>query len=348
MPGWKRAAVAHAAATLTAWAMAIGPAGAEPVGFRAFVDVTVKQLDGTVVLQRGGAGAPPVVTTNTPFYAETFNPIEVKRTAPGAASSEVTMGTQADVKARSLGAEVKVKETLNAFNPQIASQLPTASKQLSSDAVLRVQVHDRVRVAVDESEPGQLVEMSFADMKIWGVLDTPLFGNGSAGVTTQLTIVPLRGLPAPAQLPPFDAHLDAGETGRWANASHEFGSVLLVNGGEYEWTWELRVVAGLSMAEVSLDGSGSATESTAQSDFLHTAYWGGVRSVTDADGKPLDGLRLTSELGWDWTSTRASTVPEPAGMVLVALVAAGVARRAGRDRAITPRRAAPPRPAARG
>lgn len=348
MPGWKRAAVAHAAATLAAWAMAIGPAGAEPVGFRAFVDVTVKQLDGTVVLQRGGAGAPPVVTTNTPFYAETFNPIEVKRTAPGAASSEVTMGTQADVKARSLGAEVKVKETLNAFNPQIASQLPTASKQLSSDAVLRVQVHDRVRVEVDDSGPGQRVAVSFEDLRVEGSLDTSIFGNGSAGVTTQLTVEPLGDLPAPGQLAPFDRHLEAGEQVYHGNVFHDFGSVLLVSGGEYEWTWELRVVAGLAMAEIKLDGSGSATVSTAESKFLHTAYWGGVRSVTDADGKPLDGLRLTSELGWDWTSTRASTVPEPAGMVLVALLAAGVARRAGRDRAITPRRAAPPRPAARG
>lgn len=325
MPGWKRAAVAPAAATLAAWAMAIAPVGAEPVGFRAFVDVTVKQLDGTVVLQRGGPDNPFTVKGNVSFYEEAFNPVDVRRTAPGAASSHVSMGVRADAGQRSLGAEVQVNQTLNAFDPAIASQLPTADKQLRTDAVVRVQVHDRVRVEVDDAEPGQTVAVGFSDMQILGGLGTPITGIGSAGVTFQLMVAPLGGLPDPDPSTPFDVHLDAGTTGRPIGVYHQFGSVRLVNGGLYEWTLELRVAAGLSMAEVLQDGA--ATDSTARSDFLDTAYWGGVSGVTDADGKPLTGLRLVGELGWDWTRARASTVPEPAGMVLLALLAAGVAWR---------------------
>lgn len=55
----------------------------------------------------------------------------------------------------------------------------------------------------------------------------------------------------------------------------------------------------------ALQGTGQAI-----ADASHSAYWGGILSVTTEDGTPL-AYTLSSVSGTDWSQSFASTVPEP-------------------------------------
>ena len=71
----------------------------------------------------------------------------------------------------------------------------------------------------------------------------------------------------------------------------------------------------------------------AQADFLNTATWGGIASVTLADGTPVIGWSLHSDAGIDWTT--AAAVPEPgtSSSLLAGLMVLGLCWRSIRKEA---------------
>lgn len=297
-------------------------AGADTVGFRTFLDFRISQLDGTV-LKRLGDPAEPFVMGNVPYYEETFNPFTLTRTAPGAASSRTEAKVKADANARSLGVELRVEETLNAWDPTDESQAPTLLKNLRTDAEVRVQVFDRARVDVPGAVRGEEVEVVFSEARLLGSLSTPLVGIGAASVSMTLTLTPEGGVSPPGPIPPFEVALNFDETGKPVSLWHDFAAVRLFNGATYRWELDLRAAAGLSTAYVDEDGDATSADSSVK--FIDTAYWGGIREVRDLNGNPYSSFAVTSELGWDWAATRRSTVPEPAGLALLALAALGAA-----------------------
>lgn len=313
---------------MAAMAFVATAAGADTVGFRTFLDFRISQLDGTV-LKRLGDPAEPFVMGNVPYYEETFNPFTLTRTAPGAASSRTEAKVKADANARSLGVELKVEETLNAWNVKDESQAPTLQKNLRTDAEVRVQVFDRARVDVPGVVLGEEVEVVFSEVEVLGTMLTPLDGSGAASVSMTLAFTPEGGGAAPAPIPPFERALNFDEYGTWVNIGHSFPTVRLFNGATYLWQLDLRAAAGLATASIDQDGDATSVFSTV--DFFDTAYWGGIREVRDLNGKAYSSFTVSSELGWDWAATRGSTVPEPSGLALTALaalVALGWSRRA--------------------
>jgi hypothetical protein len=79
---------------------------------------------------------------------------------------------------------------------------------------------------------------------------------------------------------------------------------------------------------------------TSVTDFWHTARWGGITAVRDANGNPLASWSVSSASG---TSYAAAFVPEPASaslLVAAACALAWSARRRRRDHPVTPHLAA--------
>jgi hypothetical protein len=53
-------------------------------------------------------------------------------------------------------------------------------------------------------------------------------------------------------------------------------------------------------------------------DFGHTMFWGGITSLTDANGNPVDNYTLTSLSGFDYrfAAVPAAAVPSPSTVLL--------------------------------
>lgn len=98
------------------------------------------------------------------------------------------------------------------------------------------------------------------------------------------------------------------------------------------------VFGSVVRADVSLSTTASASagggSALAYANFGHTAWWGGILAVRDAEGQVVQYTANASGTGIDWTQTRVP-VPEPGQ--LPALLGGLLALLAGRGRCARPR-----------
>jgi hypothetical protein len=85
-------------------------------------------------------------------------------------------------------------------------------------------------------------------------------------------------------------------------------------------TYQMTAQANGSVSDGDL-ANGKIGFSMANSAFEHTLSWGGITSVTDANGNPITGWSITSASGFDYTQP----APEPSTGVLVAIGGIAVA-----------------------
>lgn len=69
---------------------------------------------------------------------------------------------------------------------------------------------------------------------------------------------------------------------------------------------------------------GEPIDFDADLDLGHSAYWGGIRNLRDADGNAIGAFGYSSLSGYDY---RANAVPEPASMLALAAGGAALLRR---------------------
>jgi hypothetical protein len=78
-------------------------------------------------------------------------------------------------------------------------------------------------------------------------------------------------------------------------------------------------------ATTALQGNGSALI-----DASHSAYWGGISSVTNQFGESVE-YSLSSNSGTDWSRSFSPAVPEPESYMLMLLGVAAISWRARRN-----------------
>jgi hypothetical protein len=93
-----------------------------------------------------------------------------------------------------------------------------------------------------------------------------------------------------------------------------------VSGAPFNFQMELRAEA------VGSTGNGDPAAiafANGTSNFGHTLSWGGIDSVTDANGNPVTGWTITSDSGFDYTQPFVD-VPEPSTFAFLAVALPGL------------------------
>ncbi|MGD9601719.1 MAG: PEP-CTERM sorting domain-containing protein [Gammaproteobacteria bacterium] len=107
---------------------------------------------------------------------------------------------------------------------------------------------------------------------------------------------------------------------------------------------DLKITIAGNDFNIEVPGTAPIADFLVQLDAGHSAYWGGIQAVTDADGNPVP-FTVTSVSGHDWLQ---SSIPQPvplpasAGLLLFGAGAVGAFQRRtrARRRPFTPARAA--------
>lgn len=138
-----------------------------------------------------------------------------------------------------------------------------------------------------------------------------------------------------------DANYNSGSWSSGTQLSLPF-VFYVANGGSRDLTYSLQLHMGasVSFAPCANPVGGGCSDGRfggklGELDFGHTLAWGGA-TVTDEWGRPLSGVTISSQSGFDYSKAYAAAVPEPSQ---AATLAAGLAVLAG----IAWRRRQPPR-----
>jgi hypothetical protein len=86
-------------------------------------------------------------------------------------------------------------------------------------------------------------------------------------------------------------------------------------------SFDLDATAGAYMGSADILTNDSGL-SGGNLDFSHTAAWGGITKVTDADGNLITGWTVTSDTGLDYT--KPYVAPEPSTLVLLRIALPGL------------------------
>jgi hypothetical protein len=113
-------------------------------------------------------------------------------------------------------------------------------------------------------------------------------------------------LVAPSSTPPFDISQEVPGAIRVTQTTHI--------GERNSIGYRLVLSGGATSDQTRTDSAGGGAVSA---DVSNSLRWGGIESVTDEFGNPIDDWTVTSESGFDFS--KPFGVPEPSSLVLVAI-----------------------------
>jgi len=230
---------------------------------------------------------------------------------PLTTKAEVLVAGRIDRGARKIGARAHVWAQLVPWDPD---KPPPGARPGFMDALVKVAVVDEVTISSDSVPAGQDISFAVQPTVLTGSMAVPDVDGQAVGNSSLLiTFVVERTDGTGMQVKQFEKNLPSGFVVSWDAdlfTKLEDRIVYVKNGESYRYRLELYVAAGVT-PDASNPKNPPRDESYAA--FQRTVTWGGLADFKDGAGRPLDDVKVTSSIGFDWKTLR--TTPPPPEVV---------------------------------